>query len=252
MELTKLDERPKGLDLFVDKREPVIIISFTQSESESERHSESESERHSENEEKHGVRFSYELEIRGRNLMYDIYTDIRHNPSARLVYEIWRRLNLRKFVLFIDVKYNMDEGEVYVVSRKLKRNNTPLGLDINTVNHIKEYLIGFLRQIHEIGFTHGDFTDSNILWDGNVPYVIDFESTVDQVEFKTDFSFFKMIDYADLVRVLNKINPEYYRSALNFANQIKELEDDIIQDRLNTDKKIILRRLNEEMMKNVL
>ena len=94
---------PRGLNLFFPKT-IIRIISFS---------NDSDSERQ-----------CYELEIDGKNVVYDIYTNIRQNSSAKLVYEIWRRPNLHKFVLFIDVKVDMNSGELYVLCRKINRNNT--------------------------------------------------------------------------------------------------------------------------------
>ena len=90
----------------------------------------------------------------------------------------------------------MNSGELYVLSRKINRNNKPG--DVNPII-IGIYLKKFLSEIHALGLTHGDFTDTNILWHGGNPYVIDFERSVDQIDFRDDFLYFKMIDYADLV-----------------------------------------------------
>lgn len=218
---------PRGLELFFPNT-IIKIISFPDR---------SDSERE-----------SYEIEIGGQNVLYDIYTNIRHNSSATLVSEIWRRPNLRGFVLFIDLKVDMSSDELYVLSRKIDRNNKPV--DINP-EIICLYLKKFLSGIHSLGLTHGDFTDSNILWEGRNPYVIDFERSVDQRDFPDDFLYFKMIDYADLVITLHKLNRNFYIEAEKIAQQIKEYEDDIMNDQLDRDKKSILEKLNNDMMEKL-
>jgi hypothetical protein len=220
-------QAPRGLNLFFPKT-IIRIISFP---------NDTDSERQ-----------CYELEIDGKNVLYDIYTNITENSSAKLVYEIWRRPNLHKFVLFIDVKVDMNSGELYVLSRKINRNNKPG--DVNPII-IGIYLKKFLTQIHSLGLTHGDFTDTNILWNGGNPYVIDFERSVDQIDFPDDFLYFKMIDYADLVITLNKLNGKFYRDASQIAQKIKEYEDDIMNYELDTDKKSILEKLNNDMMEKL-
>jgi tRNA A-37 threonylcarbamoyl transferase component Bud32 len=142
----------------------------------------------------------------------------------------------------------MRSGELYVLSRKINRNNKPR--DVNAII-IGVYLKKFLSQIHALGLTHGDFTDTNILWHGGNAYVIDFESSVDQVDFPDDFIYFKMIDYADLAITLHKLNRNFYIEAEKIAQQIKEYEDYIMNDQLDKDKKSILEKLNNDMMEKI-
>lgn len=219
-----------GINLFLDRGDKLEIISFSESEEDSKRQ-------------------SYELKINGVNVLYDIYTDMKNSPSAKLVYEIWRRPNLARFVAFISVKYNMDSEEIYVLSKKI-RSQKPYGLDCSSLEDICRSLKEFLSGIHSLGFTHGDFTDTNILWEGNRPYVIDFERSVDQIEFVDDFSYYKMIDYADLVICLAKINSECYLKALKFANIIKRFEDSLVQGKLSSSHRVILDELNKNMMES--
>lgn len=221
-----------GIDLFLDRGDRLEIISSSESEEDSKRQ-------------------SYELKINGVNVLYDIYTDMKNSPSAKLVYEIWRRPNLARFVTFISVKYNMDSEEIYVLSKKISdRSQKPYGLDCSSLENICRSLKEFLSGIHSLGFTHGDFTDSNILWEGKRPYVIDFERSVDQIEFVDDFSYYKMIDYADLVICLAKINSECYLKALKIANIIKRFEDLLLQGKLSSSHRVILHELNKNMMES--
>jgi thiamine kinase-like enzyme len=228
----ELRKHIKGIDLFLDRGDRVEIISSEDSSEDSKRR-------------------SYELKINGVNVLYDIYTDRKNSPSAKLVYEIWRRPNLARFVPFISVKYNMGSEEIYVLSKKISyRSQKPYGLDCSSLQDICRSLKEFLSGIHSLGFTHGDFTDSNILWEGKRPYVIDFERSVDQIDFVDDFSYYKMIDYADLVISLGKINSECYVKALKFANIIKRFEDLLLQGKLSSSHRVILDDLNKNMMES--
>jgi hypothetical protein len=112
--------------------------------------------------------------------------------------------------------------------------------------------------------THGDFTSSNILWKDNNPCITDFERSTcflgikgdktkenrsNCVDFET-FEFFKMIDYADLLIVINRkdiYDPEKADSLKKeietiqkYADNIKELDTKIENGHLTKDDETIL------------
>lgn len=213
-------------------------------------------------------RKSYELEINGNPVFYDIYSDIKHNPSAKLVYEIWRRQKLKKFVLFIKLETDIiSRNELYVVSRKIEKTSVTVNISetkdeqsaelINPKRHKRDsnpkiYLMEFLTGIHSLGFTHGDFTNTNILRDNDRLYVIDFERSVDareMIDDLSDFRYLAMFDYADLIRSLGHHYLVRYIEP-DFVEKIKRIEGELPENNwvISPENKKELDKLNIEMM----
>ena len=202
------------------------------------------------------------------NIFYDVYPDVT-NASTLLVHYLFKSEKLKDMLSFFLLKI---KDNVLIVSSIKIVSNPP---HFKTQEEFKtgfSKLLNFLKIIHnEFGLTHGDFTSSNILWKDNNPYITDFERSkcflgIEGVKPKKrlsncvnveTFKYFKMIDYADLLIVINRKDiydpkkedslKQKIETIQQDADNIKELDTKIENGHLTTEDKIILNSCFEKI-----